>query len=135
MNQETHTLARQWFEEVWNERRRDTIFSLVDASCVGHHEGEETKGPAEVEAMRDRLLGMLPDLKVVIDDVISDENDVVVRWRFTGTHTGAAGPLKPTDRAVSFAGMTWLRFRNGRIVEGWDNWNRAALLQQLQAPV
>jgi len=135
MNEKTNTLARRWFDEVWNQRRSNTIFSFVAPACIGHHEGEETNGPAEVEAMRDRLLGMLPDLQVVIEDVISDTDDAVVRWRFTGTHTGAAGPLKPTGHVVSFAGMTWLKFRDGQIVEGWDNWNQAALLQQLQTPV
>jgi hypothetical protein len=30
--------------------------------------------------------------------------------------------------------MTWLRFRDGRIVEGWDAWNQGRLLQDLQAP-
>jgi len=127
-------LARQWFEGVWNTRSRETIFSLVHPECVGHHEGENSKGPAEIEAMRDRLLSLLPDLTVTIEEILSDENDAVVRWRFTGTHSGTDGPIAATGRSVSFAGMTWLKFQDGRIVEGWDSWNQAALIQQLQAP-
>ncbi len=135
MNQETNTLARRWFAEVWNQRKRETIFSLVDPACAGHHEGEETTGPEDLAAMHDRLVGLLPDLKTIVEDVVADGDDAVVRWRFTGTHTGTVGPLKPTGRAVKVCGMTWLKFRDGRIVEGWDHWNQAAFLQQIQAPV
>jgi hypothetical protein len=27
--------------------------------------------------------------------------------------------------------MTWHRFRDGRLVEGWDSWNVGGLVQQL----
>jgi hypothetical protein len=30
--------------------------------------------------------------------------------------------------------MTWLRFRNGKLVEDWDAWNMGGLMQKLQAP-
>ncbi len=127
-------LARQWFEAVWNERSSDAIFRLAAPTCLGHHEGEVTKGPADLEVMRDRLISLLPDLRVIIEDIVADGDDAVVRWRFRGAHTGASGPIAPTGRAVEFAGMTWLKFRDGQIVEGWDSWNQAALLQQLQTP-
>jgi len=29
--------------------------------------------------------------------------------------------------------MTWLRFADGLIVEGWDAWNQGALLNELRA--
>ena len=75
--------------------------------------------------MRDQLLGLMPDLRVEIQDIVADDTNAVVRWRFNGT--SSAG----TKQAVSFSGMTWLTFSDGRIVEGWDRWNQAALLQQL----
>lgn len=133
MNQVTHDLARLWFEEVWNQRKREAIFTMVDPACAGHHEGEESKGPADIEAMQARVLALLPDLQMTIEDILSDDDDAVVRWRFTGTHSGADGAIPPTHRQVSSSGMTWLKFQDGRIVEGWDSWNQAALIQQLQA--
>ncbi len=126
MSETTYTLARRWFEEVWNERSRETIYALVDPACVGHHEGEVSKGPADVEAMRDRLVGLMPDIKVTVEDIVADGDNAAVRWKFTGTPLGASNPL-------SFSGMTWLKFKDGRIVEGWDRWNQGVMLQQLQA--
>jgi hypothetical protein len=27
--------------------------------------------------------------------------------------------------------MTWLKFSEGKVIEGWDRWNQAAFLQQV----
>ncbi len=29
--------------------------------------------------------------------------------------------------------MTWLRFADGQIVEGWDSWNQGRVVAELQA--
>lgn len=131
MNQVTQDLARQWFEAVWNQRDPEIISVMARPDCIGHHEGELSRGPADLEAMRERILALLPDLHVTIEDILSDNDDAVVRWRFTGTHSGEAGLIPATHRRVSFTGMTWMKFQEGRIVEGWDCWNQAAMMQQL----
>lgn len=43
-------------------------------------------------------------------------------------HHGDGLGLPPTNRKVVFRGMTWLTFKNGVIVEGWDSWNLSCLL-------
>lgn len=125
MSEQIRELARQWFDEVWNQQRSDTIERMVAPACLGHHEGQTTNNAGEIKAMRDQLLGLLPDLRVEIEDIVADERHAVVRWTFSGT--SSAGAKAP----VSFSGMTWLTFSDGKIVEGWDRWNQAAFLQQL----
>jgi hypothetical protein len=38
-----------------------------------------------------------------------------------------------TGKPVRFRGITWMRFRGGKIAEGWDAWNAGGLMQQLQS--
>jgi len=128
-------LAIRWFEEVWNQRRRATIHELVAPAAAGHLEGQEIAGSEEFSLFADELLNALPDLAVTIEDVVADEENAVVRWRFHGTHKGKGMGLEPTGREVFCSGMTWLKFREGKIVEGWDRWNHGAFVQQLTAPV
>jgi predicted ester cyclase len=125
MSERTRSLALRWFNEVWNEKRSDTIGQLVHPECVGHHEGQTTRGVEDIQAMRDQLLMLVPDLEVRVDGIVVDAENAVVRWTFSGRNSG--GSRQP----ISFSGMTWLKFSGDQIVEGWDRWNQAAFLQQL----
>jgi hypothetical protein len=84
-----------------------------------------TRGSADLKVMRDQLLTMVADLRVVIEDICAEDDNAVVRWRFAGV--SSAGSRKP----ISFEGMTWLKFSEGKVIEGWDRWNQAAFLQQV----
>jgi predicted ester cyclase len=90
-------------------------------------EGLDVRTRAAFLSERRRLLDTFPDLVIVADDVIADGGKVAVRWHVTATHG-------PSNRRVSFRGMTWLEFDDGRIVRGWDNWNMGALIQSLTSP-
>ena len=124
-------LSRRWFAESWNDRNDQTVDELIHPDCLGHMESGEVIGAAPFRQVRDAFLAALPDLKIKVEDVVSDGDDVVVRWSGTGTHTGEGLGLEPTGRSVSVKGMTWHRYRDGRMVEAWDSWNQDALFQSL----
>lgn len=126
-------LARRWFEEVWNLRRDATVHELLHTEGAGHMEGMDVQGPEEFLPARAALLDAFPDLRVTVEGTVSEGADVVVRWSATGTHRGAGLGFPASSRAASFRGMTWPRFANGRIVEGWDSWNQGRLVQELQS--
>jgi predicted ester cyclase len=124
-------LAVRWFHEVWVERRTETIDELFPAGSIGHTENGD-QGPAEFKAGREGLLNAFPDLQVEVEDTAADGDQVVVRWHAGGTHRGDGLGMPPTNRKVDFRGMTWLTFKNGVIVEGWDSWNLGRLLESLK---
>lgn len=126
-------IARRWFEQVWNLRRDATVHELLHGGGVGHLEGMDVQGPEQFLAVRAALLGAFPDLRVTVEATVSEGPDVVVRWSARGMHGGDGLGVPATGRTASFRGMTWLRFSNGQIVEGWDNWNVGQLLQDLRA--
>ena len=127
-------LARRWFDEVWNQRRDDTILELLDPNIVGQMEGVDVRSPEDFLKARAGLLDGFPDLQVTVDDVVAEGDNVVVRWSASGTHKGAGLGIAPSKRRVSFRGMSWIVFSNGRIVKGWDSWNLGRFFAQLTAP-
>jgi steroid delta-isomerase-like uncharacterized protein len=127
-------LARRWFEEVWNQRKDATVHELMDGVCDGHMEGGDVRSPAEFLAARAALLAAFPDIAVKVEDVVSEGDKVVVRWSATGTHRGGDLGVPASGRTASFRGMSWIRFANGRIVEGWDSWNLGRLMEELRSP-
>ncbi len=124
--------ARRWFEEVWNRRSTQTVHELLGPDAVGHTEHGDLVGPQPFLDYHARLVTALPDLTVVVEDVVAEGDHVVVRWRASGTHAGPFGDKPATGRAVRFRGMTWMRFRGGKLAEGWDAWDAGGLLKQLE---
>jgi steroid delta-isomerase-like uncharacterized protein len=126
-------LARRWFQEVWNDRKDATVRELMAEVCDGHMEGGEVRSPADFLAARAALLAAFPDISVKVEDVVSEGDKVVVRWSATGTHRGGELGIPTSGKKATFRGMSWIRFANGKIVEGWDSWNMGRLLQELEA--
>ena len=125
-------LARRWFEEVWNKRDDGTVQELLHPDAVGHLEGVVSRGIVEFLAARAFIVNAFPDLRLNIDDAVAQRDVVVVRWSFEGTHGGEFLGIAATEAPVRFRGITWLRFSDGRIVEGWDAWNQGRLVTELQ---
>jgi predicted ester cyclase len=133
MATDNERIARRWFEEVWNARRDETVDELMLPQSVGHMEGGEVRGPGDFKAARRELLAAFPDIRVTVEDMVSDGDKVVVRWAASGTHRGEALGLTPTNSLVRFRGITWLTIRDGKIVEGWDAWNQGKLIEEMRS--
>ena len=127
-------LALRWFEEIWNHRTPDTIDALLHIDGVGNTEGGVVRGRQQVrEALYEPLVRAFPDMKVVVDACIAEGNDAAVRWTVTGTQTGELMGIPPSNRKVTFSGMSWLVVRDGMLVSGWDRWNMSGLLEFLRS--
>jgi steroid delta-isomerase-like uncharacterized protein len=133
MNEDNRARALRWMQQIWNERRESTIDELMHPEAVGHMEGGDVYGPDGFKAGRASLLDALPDLRIEVEDSVAENDSVVLRWRVSATHKGSGLGLPPTGRAVNFRGISWFRFADGQMVEGWDSWNLGALLEHLKA--
>ena len=133
MSNEAAIIARRWFEEVWNARRDEAIDELMERGAVGHMEGGDVHGPDEFRSGRAVFLAALPDMQITIEDIVSEGDQAVVRWRVRGTHTGELFGVAPTQRRVEVRGTSWFRIRQGKLTEGWDTWNLGGLLDSLRS--
>jgi steroid delta-isomerase-like uncharacterized protein len=126
--------VRRWYREVWTAGGDATVHELMADDIEGHMEGTHVRGRDQFLAERERLLQAFPDLAIVVDDVIAQGDKVAIRWHVNGTHRGDGLGFAASHRPVAFRGMTWMEFRDGRIVAGWDSWNMGGVLQALLAP-
>jgi steroid delta-isomerase-like uncharacterized protein len=133
MNNPNIESSRRWFEEVWNQRRSATIDEMLTPESLGHLESGDVRGAEAFKPIHADFLAAFPDLHVSVEAVIADGDDVVVRWRATGTHAGDGLGFKATQEAVVLRGMSWHRYRDGKLIEGWDAWNLTALHEQLRS--
>jgi steroid delta-isomerase-like uncharacterized protein len=138
------SLMKRWYDEVWRGRSDETVRELLAsaASLWGQFGPEqEIKGPEAFVAFAHGIRNAFPDSELVVEDAFAVGDKVAVRWTATGTHEGEISGAAPTHKRIRITGITIVRIVNGKIVEGWDNWDRLGMLQQIgayapqQAPV
>lgn len=121
MSADIRELARRWFEGVWNERKAELIEQMLDEDSLCDGGDGPMRGPAEFRAKQyDPFTAAFPDVRVMVEGVLGDGEEVAVRWSAVGTHTGPGFGLTPTGRTVRFAGVSWLRTKDGKLREGWQ---------------
>lgn len=136
MSSDNRSVVLRWFEEVWNQRREETIEELVTDHSVCYTDQGPICGSQEFKQLQYQpLLSAFPDLHVQVDAVLCDDTDVVVRWTATGTHTGDGLRIPPTMKPASFTGISWIRVRDGKLQEGWQSSNIADVIRRLAEPV
>src|SRR4051794_2799780 len=89
MATENAVLARRWFEEVWNQRRTETIDELPTDESVSHSESGPLRGKQEFkERAHAVFLSAFPDLRMTVEGTVAEGDEVVVRWAVKATHGG-----------------------------------------------
>ena len=135
MTVDNKTLIHRWFEEVWNKGRADTIDELLADECVVHGladaSGNEVRGPAEFRAFHAQFREAFPEIVVTVEDAISEGDLVAARCSVSGKHKGDSLGFKATNAPVEFTGMSIVRVKDGKFVEGWNNFDFLKMYQQL----
>ena len=136
MSEANKAIVRRWFEEVWNQGREETVDELFAATGIGYGLGDTeapVHGPAEFKPFARNLRGALPDMRMVIEDIMAEGDKVTVRITLEGTHLGGQLGVAPTGRRIKVAGVVIVRIARGQIVEGWNSWDQLGLLRQIGA--
>lgn len=135
MSAENKALVRRGIEEVWNERNMSAINEIFADNYTAHDPNtpDMGRGPESVRKTVDHYLAAFPDTRFTIDEIIAEGDRVVTRWTVRATHRGELQGLAPTNKPVTVTGITISRCENGRIVEGFLQWDSLGMMQQLGA--
>ena len=121
--QNKQTMVR-WFEEVWNQGRRETIHELFAKEGVLHDGTTTFRGPDEFCRFYDALRSEFSDFRATSVVSLAEGDLACLHWSLTFRHKTAENPLHVTGTSV-------VRFQNGQLIEGWQNWDAASLSAQL----
>lgn len=129
------TFLHQWFEQVWNQGREDAIDRMLAPDAVGdglrHHEGTAVSDTSGFKQFYRALRKAIPDLHIQVVDTVTEGDKLAGRCRCRGTHTGEGLGLAPTGRKVDFNGIVFVRLRDGKIVESWNNFDFEGMRAQI----
>jgi len=131
MSSDNKTLVRRWFEEVWNQGRAAAIDELTAPNCTVHGLAPDPVDVAGFRAFYALYRETFPDVHVRVDEIVSEGDLVACRWTVTATHRGNGLGFAATNRPVRFTGMLFARVVNGKLAEGWNNFDQLGMMQQL----
>jgi steroid delta-isomerase-like uncharacterized protein len=120
--------------ERWNAGDLDGYMELYDPACaITHGIAPEPVDVAGLRAFYEMILSAFPDATVTAEDVVAEREKLVVRYTFRGTHRGELLGVPASGAEVAMSGMTMLAFRDGRVVERWQNADFLGLMTQIGA--
>lgn len=113
----------------------EQVDELLALDYVNHSPGtpDQPTGPEGVKAILSMFRSGIPDLRLVIDDMIAEGDKVAVRYKIEGTHEGDLFGVPPTGQRVSIESFTIERVSDGRIREHWRVTDTLDMMQQLGA--
>jgi steroid delta-isomerase-like uncharacterized protein len=126
------TVRRFW--GVWEEGNIDLVDELLAPDYVNHTPAspDQPTGPEGVKGVVSMFRSAMPDLRVVIEDMIAGEDGkVAVRYTLEGTHEGELFGVPPTGKRLSIKSISVERVSEGKIREHWRVTDSLDMMQQL----
>jgi steroid delta-isomerase-like uncharacterized protein len=134
-SQANKKIVTEFIVEVINNRKLDLAGNYFSRDLIWHgwSDFSHLNGlDAFVDLLRQFFVGF-PDLHVTMEDVIAEDDKVVLRWNWSGTHQGYFEGIAPTGKRVKVIGLGVFRLEDGKIVERWLIEDFLDLMRQLDA--
>ena len=132
MKEMDRRFGERWFEEVWNQQRREAIGEMIAPGTPIHEAGDTVYGPEGFYPFFDRMQASFSELRVTVQDTIAETDKICVRWSCRMKHTGDGLGMPPTGKVLHATGILIVRVAEGKAVEAWQNWDMLGLMQQIQ---
>jgi len=133
MSEQNKAIVRRVFEELWNQGNLSVADQLFTPNYT-HHDSSSADfghGPESERKRATLYRTAFPDMRLTIEDLIAEGDTVMARWSCHGTHKGDLNGIAPTGKQFTITGVTVARLLNGKLAEGYVNWDALGLMQQL----
>lgn len=128
---ENRAIVAQYVYEV-NMQNYDAFDGLVVEDYVDHDPIPGQKlGRAGLKDAYRTFSDAFADLWFTFEDLIAEGDLVVGRGVIEGTHTGHFLNMPPTSKKIKWTGTRMFRVRDGKVSEGWINFDLLTVFQQM----
>ena len=128
-------LVYRWYEEVWNKKREELIDEMLSPDVVSYgltdNPTEAVKGTEAFKKYWRNLIKIFPDIHVAVESTIAEEDRVVARCSVQATHLGEGLGIPPTGKRIYVTGMRIATFKDGKVIEAWNNFDYLGVFRQL----
>ena len=124
-------VSRKIVEDVFGAGKVEYLDEVCDRSFKAHDPlaGEADLSGLKAEAQMYRRA--FPDLSGAVLGICAEGDTVCTRWRMSGTHREALFGIQPTNKKVTVEGISFDRFRNGKLIESFTQWDTLRFFRTL----
>ena len=128
--QDVRELTHRWFEEVWNQKRLETVDELLssEAQAHGFPEVDSVQDAAGFRAAVVQLHEAFPKIYLEVQDIFVNGDKSAVRWT-AAMHTSEDA----TDAPAKLSGFATAEWSDGKIVKAWNFVDLAPAMQKIAA--
>ncbi|MFN9621532.1 MAG: ester cyclase [Cyanobacteriota bacterium] len=130
MNQVSNKSVVRQFFDVYNTKDYAQLSKCMAPDYFDHNLPQVRSLNDAIEILKSTH-SAFPDLQVVIDELIEENDLIAFRGRFSGTHAGSFLAHAATGRRVVFSALEIFKIREQKIVESWGYWPTDEILRQL----
>lgn len=129
-NQQNETLVRRLLELMDQPQLPSDYTQLFDPHFKGHYP-IPGGAPEEFKDVYNFWHGPFPDVRMTVEQMLSDGDLVAAHWMVHGTNTGNFFGNKPTGKKIDISVTGIFRCHNGKIAEAWIDPDRLGVMEQL----
>ena len=122
-------VARSFFEQVLDQGELGRYADSHASDFVAHAADHDASLAEDMAAAREERKA-LPDMRVKVNEVVAERDLVAVFWTASGTNTGEGMGFPATGKRITVNGMTFFRFKAGKISEEWSVFDMLSAMRQ-----
>jgi predicted ester cyclase len=128
--EENKALVRRFISEIFEQGRVESVDELCAEDFIGHTWGDMDRDG--LKQTTGRLAKTLADVQFTVEDEIAEGDRVAVRVTASARQVGEIGGQPGTGRSYTIGEIHIFRFRDGKVIEHWHQYDQLARMKQLQ---
>jgi len=113
-------LMRRLFEEGFHSGKLAVVDEIFHPNFVDRSTPEQPPGTEGVKDYISMVRTGFPDISITIEDLVAEEERVVVRTTWRGTHLGEYEGIAPTGKQVTRSMIQIFHVKDGKLLEEWS---------------
>ncbi|WP_158996140.1 ester cyclase [Mucilaginibacter sp. L196] len=136
MSKQANIEAQKKFGEAINSGKLEKLKDLVSEDVIENDPAPgQAKGPQGYIDFFTMLHTAFPDMKIEVEQLVADEDNVAFAYTLTGTHKGDFNGISATGKKIKARGLQISKFKNGKMIERWGSSDELGILKQIGAEI
>ncbi len=125
--------VRRYFEEALSKGDLSVMDDLVAPDEIAHAYASDLyrgSGPEAAKQFVTAMRDTFADFECTVEFQIAEGDMVLTHWTARGIHQGELLDTPASGKPVMVTGLIVHRFKDGKSVETWGEWDRLGLIEQ-----